>query len=223
MAEAEADLAAVTRLLGRAPAGAFEVVVRDDAGEPVVIRNAPLLDDGTPMPTRYWLVGADAARAVARLESAGGVRRAEAELSPELIAAAHAVYAAERDAALPEEWAGRAPPAAWAGRGRASSACTRTTPGSLPAVTTRSGGGRTSTWTRCNRECAGGRDRLRHQLDPPVDRRGWQDARAAHDHHAPRRASTPPGGSTLSPSTGRLPRCASTASSSTASAWRGFA
>jgi len=51
------DLEALTVLLGRPPRGPFEVVVSDDQGGPVVIRNAPLLDDGTPMPTRYWLVG----------------------------------------------------------------------------------------------------------------------------------------------------------------------
>ena len=50
-------LAAVEALLGRPPAGAFEVVVRHADGSPLVIGNAPLLDDGTPMPTRYWLVG----------------------------------------------------------------------------------------------------------------------------------------------------------------------
>ncbi len=43
-----------------------------------MIRNAPLLDDGTPMPTRYWLVDPDLSLRVARLESAGGVRAAEA-------------------------------------------------------------------------------------------------------------------------------------------------
>ena len=51
------DLERVEQLLGRPPAGAFDVVVRDESGDPVVIRNAPLLKDGRPMPTRYWLVG----------------------------------------------------------------------------------------------------------------------------------------------------------------------
>jgi hypothetical protein len=87
-------------LLGREPRGAFEVVVRDAAGGPVVIRNAPLLDDGTPMPTRYWLVGPTEVLAVSRLEAAGGVRRAEAEVDPTALADAHRRYAAERDAAL---------------------------------------------------------------------------------------------------------------------------
>jgi len=99
----------VAALLGREPQGRFDVVVRDGAGAPVVIRNAPLLDDGTPMPTRYWLVGAEAATAVGRLEAAGGVRRAEADVAPEAVADAHARYAAERDAAVPVDHSGPTP------------------------------------------------------------------------------------------------------------------
>jgi hypothetical protein len=95
------DRAAVRLLLGREPEAEFDVIVRDDEGSPVVIRNAPLLDDGTPMPTRYWLVGPTQVLAVSRLESAGGVREAEAAIDPEAIADAHRRYAAERDAALP--------------------------------------------------------------------------------------------------------------------------
>jgi hypothetical protein len=97
----DADEVSVTELLGRRPAGRYEVVVRDDAGTPVVIRNAPLLDDGTPMPTRYWLVGRAEVAAVSRLEAAGGVRAAEAAVDAGELAAAHARYAAERDAELP--------------------------------------------------------------------------------------------------------------------------
>lgn len=99
----------VTALLGRRPQGAFDVVVRDADGRPLVIRNAPLLDDGTPMPTRYWLVGAAARDAVSRLEAEGGVKAAEAAVDPAALAAAHARYAAERDAALPPGWAGPRP------------------------------------------------------------------------------------------------------------------
>jgi hypothetical protein len=44
-------------LLGREPLGTFEVVVRSPDGAPVVLRNVPLLDDGTPMPTRYCSSG----------------------------------------------------------------------------------------------------------------------------------------------------------------------
>lgn len=94
------DRARVAELLGRDPRGAFEVVVRDDDGDPIVIRNAPLLDDGTPMPTRYYLVGERLVRQVSRLEARGGVREAEAAIDAGEIAATHERYAAERDAAI---------------------------------------------------------------------------------------------------------------------------
>jgi uncharacterized protein len=94
------DVALLTERLGRPPEGDFDVVVRSADGAPVVIRNAPFLRDGTPMPTRYWLVDPALRAAVARLESAGGVRTAEAAVDPAELAAAHAAYAAERDAAI---------------------------------------------------------------------------------------------------------------------------
>jgi hypothetical protein len=108
-APSDDDVAAVTELLGRPPQGDFEVVVRDERGAPVVIRNAPLLHDGTPMPTRYWLVGRREREEVSRLEAEGGVKAAEAAVDPEELAAAHARYAAERDAALPPGWTGPRP------------------------------------------------------------------------------------------------------------------
>jgi hypothetical protein len=103
------DHAAVAELLGRSPMGAFDVVVRAADGRPVVICNAPLLDDGTPMPTRFWLVGDAERDAVSRLEAAGGVRAAEAAVDPEALVAAHDRYAAERNAALPVDHAGPRP------------------------------------------------------------------------------------------------------------------
>lgn len=99
----------VERLLGRPPAGDFAVVVRHADGSPVVVRNAPLLHDGTPMPTRYWLVGEPERTLVGRLESARGVARAEAAVDPDELAAAHDRYAAERDARLPPGHQGPAP------------------------------------------------------------------------------------------------------------------
>jgi len=103
------DRARVRALLGREPQGRFEVVVRDAAGDPVVIRNDPLLDDGTPMPTRYWLVGPTQVRDVSRLESTGGVGAAETDIDPAAVAEAHRRYAAERDAAMPTDHAGPRP------------------------------------------------------------------------------------------------------------------
>ncbi|MFM7687765.1 MAG: DUF501 domain-containing protein [Actinomycetota bacterium] len=99
----------VTALLGRSPRSEFEVVVRDADGAPVVLRNAPFLDDGTPMPTLYWLAGREANRRIGRLESEGGVRRAEAEVPAADIAAAHRRYAAARDAAIPPHHTGPRP------------------------------------------------------------------------------------------------------------------
>jgi hypothetical protein len=103
------DVAAVRALIGRSPRGAFEIVVRDAVGEPVVMRNAPFLDDGEPMPTRYWLVARREVLAVSHLEADGGVRRAESEIDPAAIADAHARYAAERDADIPPGHTGPRP------------------------------------------------------------------------------------------------------------------
>ena len=94
------------------------MVVRDAAGEPVVIRNSPILTDGRPMPTRYWLVDERLRRLVARLESEGGVRAAEAAVDPEELAAAHERYAAERDAAIPPGHRGHKPSAGVGGTRR---------------------------------------------------------------------------------------------------------
>jgi len=103
------DVRAVALLLGREPQGAFEVVVRRPDGSPVVIRNEPLLDDGTPMPTRYWLVDPELRRRIGHLESTGGVRAAEAAVAADELRRAHDRYRAERDAHLPEPHDGPRP------------------------------------------------------------------------------------------------------------------
>lgn len=105
----DADHDAVEALLGRPVQGDFEVVVRHDDGSPVVLRNSPVLHDGRPMPTRYWLVGEPERTLVSRLEADGGVRAAEAEVDPEVLADAHRRYAAERDAAIPPDHRGHRP------------------------------------------------------------------------------------------------------------------
>jgi uncharacterized protein len=105
-----ADVAAVSTLIGRKPKTAFTVLVRRPDGVPVVTRNAPLEADGTPMPTRYWLLpSALANNAIGRIESTGGVRRAEVEIAAEVIEAIHDAYAQERDRALPVGWSGPRP------------------------------------------------------------------------------------------------------------------
>ena len=105
----------VAQLLGREPAGEYEIVVRNAEGAPVVIRNAPLLFDGTPMPTLYWLVGTEESRRVSQLESRGGVRQAEAEVDPDALQRAHNAYARERDALIDPEHTGPRPSGGVAG------------------------------------------------------------------------------------------------------------
>ena len=96
----DADIARVGELLGRIPQGQFEIVVRTKSGDPVVLRNAPFLDDGTPMPTRYWLLGEHETVIIGRLEASGGVNQAEADIGPTALIETHERYAAERDAAI---------------------------------------------------------------------------------------------------------------------------
>jgi hypothetical protein len=103
------DAAAVSRLLGRDPGGTFTVVVRRDDGTPVVIANEPFLRDGTPMPTRYWLVDPDLRTEVGRLEASGGVRAAEAEVDAAAVADCHQRYASARDDLIPPGWTGPRP------------------------------------------------------------------------------------------------------------------
>jgi len=103
------DTARIIELLGRTPRGDFAVVVRTRDGDPVVVRNAPLLHDGTPMPTRYWLVGAHETVRVGRLESAGGVDQAEAAIDPAVVADTHVRYGIERDAQIPDAHVGPRP------------------------------------------------------------------------------------------------------------------
>jgi hypothetical protein len=75
----------------------------------MVIANEPLLLDGTPMPTRYWLVDPGIRTRIGQLEAEGGVKGAERAVDPEELADAHARYAKERDALLSPQWRGPRP------------------------------------------------------------------------------------------------------------------
>jgi len=103
------DRTRVAELLGRTPRGQFEVIVRDASGDPVVVRNSPFLDDGTPMPTRYYLVGAQLVKAVSRIEADGAIDEVEAEIGADAIAEIHHRYELERDAAIPDDHVGPRP------------------------------------------------------------------------------------------------------------------
>ncbi len=104
-----AQVEAVSDLLGRSPQCAFSVAVAHSDGRPVVIANDPLLYDGRPMPTRYWLVDLDLRRKVSQLEGDGGVKAAQATVDASELAEAHSRYAAERDALVPADHHGPRP------------------------------------------------------------------------------------------------------------------
>lgn len=102
------DRATVEAQLGRPLRADSRVVARCHLGLPMVVAVPPLLDDGTPFPTRYWLTCPLARTRIGRLEAAGGVRRMEAKAQAdarfgEALEAAHRRYAAERDALVPDE------------------------------------------------------------------------------------------------------------------------
>src|SRR4029453_17289610 len=75
--------------IGRDVRGSVAVAARCRYGLPVVVRTAPLLPDGTPFPTLYWLACPAARVAVGRLEAAGWNARLSERLAtdPDLAAA----------------------------------------------------------------------------------------------------------------------------------------
>lgn len=97
------DEAAVTSQLGRIPRGVVAVAHRCPCGEPDVVMTSPMLPDGTPFPTLYYLTCPRAAAAIGTLESSGLMRQMEERLDsdPSLAAdyrAAHEAYLTERAA-----------------------------------------------------------------------------------------------------------------------------
>jgi hypothetical protein len=81
-----ADLAAMTRQLGRAPRGVVAVAHRCPCGLPDVVQTAPRLPDGVPFPTLFYLTCPRATAAISRLEAGGAMREMTARLrsDPEL-------------------------------------------------------------------------------------------------------------------------------------------
>jgi len=99
----------VAGLLGRRPEGRYTVVVSRTDGTPVVLANAPFLDSGRPMPTRYWLVDPGLNKSIGTLEAEGGVKRAEASVPPDQLAAVHQRYQQERNRLIPADHTGPRP------------------------------------------------------------------------------------------------------------------
>lgn len=84
-----------------------EVVSRCHLGLPVVVRVPPLLDDGTPFPTLYWLSCPLATARIGRLEGGSGVKRMEGKAGSDAAFAArleqaHRSYQEARDALVPD-------------------------------------------------------------------------------------------------------------------------
>ena len=101
-----ADRRLVAIQIGRPPRSDSKVVSVCHLGLPVVIEIPPLLDDGTPFPTRYWLTCPLAVKRVSRVEAKGGVKAMDArsEHDPAFgarLREAHLRYAAQRDSDLP--------------------------------------------------------------------------------------------------------------------------
>jgi hypothetical protein len=100
---ADADRAAVESQLGRPPRGLRAVAHRCTCGLPDVVETEPVLDDGTPFPTLYYLTCPRAASWVGRLEADGVMAAMTARLATDddlaaRYAAAHDDYLARRDA-----------------------------------------------------------------------------------------------------------------------------
>jgi hypothetical protein len=101
--------------LGRAPRARSRVAHRCPLGLPTVAVVPPVLDDGVPFPTRYWLTCPLLHRRIARIEAAGRIRELQSRAERDA-GYRHALertaerYAEERDAQL-------SPDARWTPRG----------------------------------------------------------------------------------------------------------
>jgi uncharacterized protein len=87
--EASAGFDVVTRQLGRIPRP-FRVAARCPFGLPSVIENERTRN----MPTSFWVTCPSLDRAIARVESAGGVRAAQEEVGEETVEEIHAHHLA---------------------------------------------------------------------------------------------------------------------------------
>jgi hypothetical protein len=74
-----AQIAEITRLLGREPRGLEAIAVARPDGAPQVIRVASLVDD-KPFPTLFWLVDPDLAYRIDRVEAGGLIARLQARI-----------------------------------------------------------------------------------------------------------------------------------------------
>ena len=97
----EADVAEVSRQLGRPARGIVEIAARCVCSRPLVVKTEPRLPDGTPFPTMFYLTQPAATAAVSTLEANGFMAQLQEQLAtePQLqegYRASHHSYLAER-------------------------------------------------------------------------------------------------------------------------------
>ena len=96
----EADIAEVSRQLGRPARGVIGIAARCVCGNPTVVATNPRLPDGTPFPTLYYLSHPAATASISTLEATGVMPQLAAELENDDVAAAyraaHERYLADR-------------------------------------------------------------------------------------------------------------------------------
>ena len=96
----DADIAAVSRQLGRPARDVVGIAARCVCGAPTVVSTRPRLTDGTPFPTFYYLTHPAATAAVSTLEAEGRMPELAALLEGDVAAAyraAHEQYLADRE------------------------------------------------------------------------------------------------------------------------------
>jgi len=89
-----ADEAAIAVQLGRAPRSIHDLGHRCPCGNPDVVTTEPRLDDGTPIPTTFYLTCPRAASRIGTLEASGLMKEMQDRLAtdPELAAAYRAAH-----------------------------------------------------------------------------------------------------------------------------------
>ena len=87
------DESVVEAQLDRPPRGKWRVAVRCSLGYPSVVLTEPLLDDGTPFPTLYWLTCPWLIESVGRIEGDGGAAHWAGRLAMEKDLASRAMEA----------------------------------------------------------------------------------------------------------------------------------
>lgn len=98
-----ADIAEVTRQLGRPARDILAIAARCVCSRPLVVKTKPRLENGTPFPTLYYLTQPAATAAVSTLEASGYMVELQNLLQEDqqvadAYLAAHQHYLAEREA-----------------------------------------------------------------------------------------------------------------------------